>query len=259
MPRAKAKVGDNVDGDESDGLFVRGSRSKKNRLSRLEEYDDDPGRAGSQKYQKLASMLENHTTKEARNSKAYMKEFRNMAKERSIELKAYLQKHKRELAKGQEISVPVVKELSKQLSNGQAGQLGHLRKEDHPFFKQAQANTEIYQSLVKQFKLLEEQLKADKLELPVAKWKQDNEEIREFLTCSGKYGETLIGKMLVPESAANPAVDQQNADEEDQFIKGLFKDCQEVLDGETWGQVAEKQLKHFSAMARTVQPEREGQ
>ncbi|KAI0860305.1 hypothetical protein F4860DRAFT_226345 [Xylaria cubensis] len=259
MPRAKAKVADNVDGDESDGLFVRRPRSKKNKLSRLEEYDEDPGRAGSQKYQKLANILENHTTKEARNSKAYIKEFRSMVKEKGMELKAYRQKQKQELAEGQEKSPAVVKELSQQLSNGQAGQLGLLRKEDHPLFKQAQVNTEVYQSLVKQFDLLEEQLKNDKLELPVAKWKQDNEKIREFLTCSGKYGETLIGNVLVPESAANPAVDQRSTGEGDEFVKYLFKDCQDVLDGETWGQVAEEQLKHFSAMARTVQPERKGQ
>ncbi|TRX92194.1 hypothetical protein FHL15_006809 [Xylaria flabelliformis] len=255
MPRAKAKVTDNVDGDESDSLVVRGSRSKKNKLSRLEEYDEDPGRAGSQKYQKLANILENHTTKEARNSKAYIKEFRSIVKEKGMALKAYGQTQKQELAKGQEKSTAMVKELSQQLSNGEAGQLSLLRKEDHPLFKQAQVNTEIYQSLVKQFNLLEEQLKNDKLELPVAKWKQDNEKIREFLTCSGKYGETLIGNVLVPESAANPAVDQRNTGEGDEFVKYLFKDCQDVLDGETWGQVAEEQLKHFSAMARTPQAE----
>ncbi|KAI0552712.1 hypothetical protein F4679DRAFT_46236 [Xylaria curta] len=258
MPRAKAKVADNVDGDESDGLFIREPRSKKNKLSRLEEYDEDPGRAGSQKYQKLADMLENHTKKEARNSKAYLKEFRNRVKERATELKTYRQKRKQELAKGQEESVTMVKALSRKLSNGQAGQL-NLHKEDHHLFKEAQAHTEIYQSMVKQFDLLEEQLKADKIELPVAEWEQDKERIRDFLTRSGKYGETLIGNVLVPESAANPAVDLQNADEKDQFIKEEFKDWQKVLEGETWGQVAEEQLKHFSAMARTVQPEREGQ
>lgn len=46
MPR-KAKAADNAS-NESDGLFVTESRSKKSRLSRLEEYDEDPGRAGSQ-------------------------------------------------------------------------------------------------------------------------------------------------------------------------------------------------------------------
>ncbi|KAI1754761.1 hypothetical protein F4782DRAFT_460858 [Xylaria castorea] len=259
MPRARAKVTDNVDGDESDNLFVRGSRSKKSKLSRLEEYDEDPGRAGSQKYQRLANMLENHTTKEARNSKVHLKEFRNMVKQRGTELKTYRQKQQQELAKGQEKSVAVFKKLSQQLSNGQAGQLGLLRKEDHPLSKQAQVNTEIYQSLVKQFKLVEEQLRTDKLELPAAKWKQENQDIRELLTCSGRYGETLIGSVLVPESAANPVIDQQHTGEGDQFIKELFEDCQDVLDGETWGQVAEEQLKHFSAMARTVRREREGE
>ncbi|RYC60596.1 hypothetical protein CHU98_g5605 [Xylaria longipes] len=258
MPRARAKVADNVDGDESDSLFVRGSRSKKSKLSRLEEYDEDPGRAGSQKYQRLANMLENHITKEARKSKDHLKAFRKMVKERGIELKTYRQKQEQELAKSQEKSVTVFKELSRQLSDGQAGQLGLLRKEDHPLFKQAEVNTKAYHSLVKQFSLVEEQLKTNKLELPAARWKQDSQDIRELLTCSGRYGETLIGSVLVSESAANPVIDQQNTGEIDQAVKELFKDSQGVLDGETWGQVAEEQLKHFSAMARTVQLEGEG-
>ncbi|KAI8945216.1 hypothetical protein F4801DRAFT_141042 [Xylaria longipes] len=259
MPRARAKVADNVDGDESDSLFVRGSRSKKSKLSRLEEYDEDPGRAGSQKYQRLANMLENHITKEARKSKDHLKAFRKMVKERGIELKTYRQKQEQELAKSQEKSVTVFKELSRQLSDGQAGQLGLLRKEDHPLFKQAEVNTKAYHSLVKQFSLVEEQLKTNKLELPAARWKQDSQDIRELLTCSGRYGETLIGSVLVSESAANPVIDQQNTGEIDQAVKELFKDSQGVLDGETWGQVAEEQLKHFSAMARTVQLEGEGE
>lgn len=108
---------------------------------------------------------------------------------------------------------------------------------------------------MKQFKLVEEQLKTNKLELPAAKWKQDYQEIREFLTSSGVYGETLIGSVLVPESAANPVLNQPNTGEKDQFVKELFKDNQKVLHGETWGQVAEEQLNHFSAMARMVQQE----
>ncbi|KAI0453213.1 hypothetical protein F5B21DRAFT_505605 [Xylaria acuta] len=259
MPRTRVKATDNVDGDESDSLFVGGSRSKKSKLSRLEEYDEDPGRAGSQNYQRLANMLENRTMKEASKSKIHLKKFRSEVKKRAMELKTYRQTQAQELAKGQEKSVAVFKKLSQQLPDGRAGQLGLLRKEDHPLFKQARVNTESYQSLLKQFKLVEEQLKTNQLELPTAKWKQDNQDIRELLTCSGRYGETLIGSVLVPESAANPVTDQPNTGETDQVVKGLFKGSQDVLDGETWGQVAEDQLKHFSAMARTVRLEGGGQ
>ncbi|KAH8167010.1 hypothetical protein CIB48_g1243 [Xylaria polymorpha] len=253
MPKARGKATDDVNGDEWDGLFVTESRRKKSKFSRLEEYDEDPGRAGSQNYQRLATVLERTTTEETRKSNEFLKDFRQRVKKKGMELKTYQQKQEQELAKGQEKSATVFKELSQQLSGGQAGQLGLLRKEDHPLFKQALVNTEGYQSLMKQFKLVEEQLKTNKLELPAAKWKQDYQEIREFLTSSGVYGETLIGSVLVPESAANPVLNQPNTGEKDQFVKELFKDNQKVLHGETWGQVAEEQLNHFSAMARMVQ------
>ncbi|KAI0445605.1 hypothetical protein F4803DRAFT_139913 [Xylaria telfairii] len=255
MPRGRVKATDTIDGDEPDGLFVRESRRKKSRVSRLEEYDEDPGRAGSQQYQKLANILENCATGETKKSNDFLKSFRQTVKKRGMELKTYRQKQEKELAKGQEKSAAVFKELSQQLSDGQAGQLGLFRKEDHPLFKQALVNTENYQSLTKQFKLVEERLKTDKLELPAAKWKQDYQEIREFLTSSGVYGETLIGSVLVPESAANPIINQPNTSEKDQFVKELFKDSHEVLHEETWGQVAEEQLNHFSAMARMAQRE----
>lgn len=104
---------------------------------------------------------------------------------------------------------------------------------------------------------MEEQLLANKLELPVARWKQDKQEVREILEYSGRYGETLVGSVLAPEAAAASPMNQRNAGENEQFVKELFKDSGETLEGETWGRVAEDQLKKFSAIARTVRLEEE--
>lgn len=109
-----------------------------------------------------------------------------------------------------------------------------------------------HRSLLKQFKLVEEQLSANKLELPIARWKQDKQEITEILDCSGKYGEALVGNVLAPEAAGGPMISQRNAGESERFVKELFKDSGDTLDGETWGRVAEDQLKQFSAMAKTA-------
>lgn len=109
-----------------------------------------------------------------------------------------------------------------------------------------------HRSLLKQFKLVEEQLSANKLELPMARWKQDKQDIGEVLDCSGRYGEGLVGSVLAPEPAASPMVSQRNAGENEQFVKELFKDSGDTLNGETWGRVAEDQLKQFSAIAKTV-------
>ncbi|KAI0113724.1 hypothetical protein GGR51DRAFT_506386 [Nemania sp. FL0031] len=260
MPRGRAKVAGNVN-DESDGLFVAASRTKKSKLSRLEEYDEDPGRAGSQKYQRLANLLETCTTKEAGKSKAFLKEFRRDVRRKGMELSTFKQTKDEEFVKGQEKLVTIFKNLSQQFPDGQGGLDGRLnipRKEDHPLFKLIQDNQEDHQSVLKQFKLVEAELDADKLELPEAQWKQDRQEIKELLNCSGRYGEALIGSVLAPESAPGPPIDQSDGDKKDRRIKELFSDTQELFDGETWGQVAQTQLKHFSAIAGTLQLEDEG-
>ncbi|KAI2625491.1 hypothetical protein GGS21DRAFT_304622 [Xylaria nigripes] len=261
MPKTKAKVTTNVEHDSDDMFVTDGdnkpsqaqSRRRKNRLSRLEEYDEDPGRDGSKKYQKLAKMLDTCTTQEAGKTKAFLKEFRKSVTKRETELKTFRQKKEQEFIKGQEKFAAIFKQLSQQLSDGGAGA---LRKEDHPLFQQARTNMEDHQSLMEQFKLVEEQLNSNKLELPVVRWKKDEQEIKELLACSSRYGEALVGTALAPGSAA--VVDRLDASEEDRFAKELFKDCQKTLvDGETWGYVAADQLKHFSAIARMVPPENE--
>ncbi|KAJ8121924.1 hypothetical protein O1611_g9975 [Lasiodiplodia mahajangana] len=260
MPRGKPKAAGNINGfdlDEPDGQFVTASRTKKSKLSRLEEYDEDPGRAGSQKYQRLANLLETCTTKEAGKSKAFLKEFRRDVRRKEMEVNAFKQKKEEEFTKDQEKLGVIFKHLSQQFLDGD-GQSSIPRKEDHPLFKLMEDNKEDHQSVLKQFKLVEEELDANELELPEAQWKQDRQEIRDLLNCSGRYGEALIGSVLAPESAPSPTMDQSNGDEKDERIKELFSDTRELVDGETWGHVAETQLKYFAAIASTLQLEEEG-
>ncbi|KAJ8123630.1 hypothetical protein ONZ43_g468 [Nemania bipapillata] len=188
-------------------------------------------------------MLETCTTKEADKSKAFLKEFRKDVKRKDMELSIFRQKKEQDLqtsTKGQEKISTIFRQLSQQFGDGQGGRLSTLRMEDHPLFKLAQANKEDHQLLLKQFKLVEEQLDTNKLELPAVRWKQDKQEIKEFLDCG-----------------SSPIIDQANVGEEDWLAKEFFNGSRELLDGETWGHVAEEQLKHFSAIARTVQLEEE--
>lgn len=157
--------------------------------------------------------------------------------------------------KGEETYSNAFKRISRQLPDGQNGRLSVLQKEDHPLFKQSQVNAEAYQSIMKQFKLVEEQLSADRLETPLARWKQDKQEIKELLDCSGKHGEALLGSLLAPDPNAIPIVDQPSAYKESRVAEELFRGSREVLQGETWGRVAENQIKQLSAIARTAQEE----
>jgi hypothetical protein len=151
----------------------------------------------------------------------------------------------------------VLKRLLQQFPEKRDERPSALRKEDHPLFRLYQANREDHRQLLEQFELVEGQLDANKLELPITRWRQDKEEITQVLGCGRKYGETLVGSVLAPRSTMPPSLDRLGKDEPDRVIRGLFKGSRELLDGETWGQVAEDQLKQFSALARTVQSGKE--
>ncbi|TGJ82602.1 hypothetical protein E0Z10_g6167 [Xylaria hypoxylon] len=237
--------------DEADSLFVTESRGKKSKLSRLEEYDEDPGRAGSQKYRKLANVLETCTTKEGGKSKAFLKEFRKHVKQRGTELKNFWQEKEREFTENQETLNTRVNQLSQHLSAGRDGRPGELCKEDHPLFRKAQAQREDINSLLEQLGPMDEQL-TQMLELPLDRWKQDKYEMKEALICGSRYGEVLLGGALAPELAAAQEIDRPNASEHDQIAKELFKDGRKLLDGKTWGHVAEDQLKQISAIVRML-------
>ncbi|KAI1175727.1 hypothetical protein F4777DRAFT_549044 [Nemania sp. FL0916] len=251
MSRAKAK--NNRNGNEPESLFVTGSRTKTSTLSRLEEYDEDPGRAGSKKYQRLANMLETCTTQEAAKSGVFLKEFRKEVKKKNGEIKKFRQLKEQELTKSREKTAAILRQIPQQFSESGDGQLRTLRKENHPLFKQIQANQEDHESLLKQIELVEEQLNANKLELPEAKWNQDKKDITEILGCGSRYGEALVGNVLVPSFTPSSVFGQPAAVEKDRIARELFKGNREALDGETWGHVAEEQLKQFSAIARTMQ------
>jgi hypothetical protein len=114
-----------------------------------------------------------------------------------------------------------------------------------------------HESLMTQFRHVEEQLNSNELELPLDRWNQDKRDIKALLACSGTYGEALVESVLAPKSAPCPVIDPPVTNENAQIAKELFRDSQKVLDGETWGHVAEEQVKKFSAIAQSVPVEEE--
>ncbi|KAI1354327.1 hypothetical protein F5Y01DRAFT_311891 [Xylaria sp. FL0043] len=252
MPKARTKAANHVDG-ESGGQSVVKPCSKKSRLSRMGEYDEDPGRAGSLKYQRLANILKKVEDK----SEVFLDNFRNDVERESVQLKAFRLEKEEAFAKDQEKHRAMMSQLSHQLPNRNHERLGALRKEDHPLFQKAQAQRDDFNSLLKQLEIMEQRLNSDKLQLPLATWKQDKQDMKELLAYGGRYGEILLGGALAPELAASPEIDLPGTSEKDQLVKEFFKEGRKVLDGETWGHVAEDQLKQLSAIARALPLEEE--
>ncbi|KAI0974919.1 hypothetical protein F4678DRAFT_421247 [Xylaria arbuscula] len=246
MPKAKTKDTARIDG-ETVAQSVRKPRNK-NRLSRLGEYDEDPGRAGSQRYRQMADTLK----KVADKSEAFLEKFQSEVKKRDVQLKAFRREKEKEFAKDQQKYSTMMNQLSQQLPDRKNGRLGALRKEDHPLFQKAQADSDSFKSVLKQLKMMEERLQSDKLELPTTTWKQDGQDMKELLAYGGRYGETLLGGVLAPELEANPEINLTGTSEKDQRVKELFKNDRKILEEETWGHLAEDQLKQLSAIARTL-------
>ncbi|KAK5629326.1 hypothetical protein RRF57_005041 [Xylaria bambusicola] len=229
------------------------TRTKKSKLHHLEEYDEDPGRAGSEKYQILAKAIDAQAAK----SKDFLRDFCNDVESKGLELKAFCQSKEMEFAEDQGKLGVVMKQLSQQLSNGKHGRLGALRKEDHPLFQKCQAQREEVSSFLKRLKAMEAELETEKLALPVATWEQDKHNFKEVLAYGSRYGEALLGSALAPHLMESTEIDELGSSEKEQLVKNLFKGGRRISDQETWGQVAEDSLKQLSAIARTITLEEE--
>ncbi|KAI0513165.1 hypothetical protein F5B22DRAFT_276376 [Xylaria bambusicola] len=230
------------------------TRGKKNKLHHLEEYDEDPGRAGSEKYQILAKAIDVQAAK----SKDFLRDFRKEVERKGLELKAFCQDKEKELTEDQGKIGGVIKQISQQLIDGKHGRLDALRKEDHPLFQRRRAQREEVSSFLKGLETMEEtQLESEKLALPVSTWEQDEINFKEVLAYGSSYGEVLLGNALAPYSMGSTEIDQLGSSEKEQLVKDLFKGVRRNSDQETWGEVAEDSLRQVTAIARTIPLEEE--
>ncbi|KAJ3569446.1 hypothetical protein NPX13_g6084 [Xylaria arbuscula] len=243
MPPAKGRNTARVDSKPASK-----PRSKKSKLNHFEEYDEDPGRAGSEKYQVLANAIKAHASK----SKAFLQRFQGDVEAKGQELEAFRREKAKEFLESQGVFGEMLNRVSQQLSSRGNGHSGVLRKEDHPLFHEAQAQREDVKSMLKQLKTNEAQLQSDKLALPVATWEQDKKDINKVLEYGNRYAEALLGDALAPESMGSMEIGQLGSSEEERLVKELFEDGNEVLPQETWGHVADDQLKRLSAIARSI-------
>ncbi|KAI0181973.1 hypothetical protein GGR52DRAFT_568182 [Hypoxylon sp. FL1284] len=270
MPKrgTKRKVDLDVASDETDGLLVKkakvkstsASKSKNKRLSRLEEYDEDEGREGSRNFQRWAGIFEKSTKGEVAKSKAFMKNFGAKVKKQTDGMEKYMEEQEAKLTRAKDQDLSILKKLYSEAasapvesSKAQDGDKpSHASKEGHALFEEAQAVILESYSLLNQFRDVDKKLKEYKLELPTARWKQDKEDIKDFLACGRKYGETLVESRLAPGNYPSPQNSKNDADEKEQVTAELFKDSCKASGEEDWGAVAADQVKKLTAMAKTV-------
>ncbi|KAI0392670.1 hypothetical protein F5Y17DRAFT_343491 [Xylariaceae sp. FL0594] len=240
------------DGERHDHDQTQPSK-KKQRLARLEEYEEDIGRARSRDFQKWAKVFENFGDIEAKRSAKFLGEFREDVQEREAELKAYRQKKQREFEAGQQKFASMFKVLFGKHDR----QLCTLCKEDHPLFQQVQDFSADHHSLLKQASLIEKQLGTNNLRLPEVDFNQDRSGFRDVLARSVAYGVALVERILAPKLKLNTILDQPATSKADQLAKEILDGNQGFLEGESWGYVADAQVNHFRAVAAMAAPEDE--
>ncbi|KAI0147099.1 hypothetical protein GGR57DRAFT_477885 [Xylariaceae sp. FL1272] len=264
MPRAAAKRAREEDADDdSDGLFVpenippepknAASKKKAKQLARLEEYDEDLGRAGSQNFQKWAKLFENCTQEEAQKSKAFFNDFCKEVKKDATGLKALISQRRDEPVEDPEACTTAFEALC---SNSAAA---ITRREDHPLFTRTQTVIGNIHSLTTHMKNLEaEQLKQEmNMDNPATDWEQDRQEMKSLLDEADQRGQKLIEGMLNPGPYPSPERDDEDMDHNQRLAQSLYVDAQKALKGQTWGHVAAEQVHKLTSMiAATVQEEK---
>ncbi|KAI1084406.1 hypothetical protein F5B20DRAFT_593477 [Whalleya microplaca] len=252
----KRKADAELTSDESDSLFKSKETkktkaiSKKKRLSRLEEYDEDEGRASSRGFQQWAEIFENNTKGEVSKSKEFMKTFRDETKKQADGVRDYMQKQEHQLIQKGEEFVRVFEKLY----STSALPYGTTGKEGHVLFTEAQRFVTGSRSLLKHFKDIEEGLKNQKLDLPTETWKNDKQELKEILAGGRQEGEKLIEGILAPNTYPSPKSAKYKASPNEELASGLFKESRRFLDEDNWGTVAVDQVKKLTALAKTVPP-----
>ncbi|KAI1497033.1 hypothetical protein F5X99DRAFT_413496 [Biscogniauxia marginata] len=263
---AKRKAEADLASDESDGLFVsntshktrKTTRGKRERLARLEEYDEDEGRAGSRGFQKWAELFENSTKGETNKSKTFMKNFQSRVKKNVDDMREYMQQQEDSLKQGQDKYVAIFQNLFSAAidpsiaPNVSSKGTAITKKEGHVLYKETQDILSKSTSLLKQFTEMEEKMKKHKVDFPTARWKQDKQDIKELLDLGRQHGEQLAESLLVPNIYPSTKPDQSQQSDNEKLASDLFKDSRKALEGDTWGTVAAEQVKRFKALAKTV-------
>ncbi|KAI5926096.1 hypothetical protein F4810DRAFT_708174 [Camillea tinctor] len=255
--------------DDYDDLLVKDgsrmagktTRGKKKKLARLEEYDADEGRAGSRGFQKWAELFENSTKGEANKSKTFMKSFQSKVKENIDQVRDYIQQQEHSLERSGDKYVTIFQNLFSTTvdacitPDSQKSGATASKKERHILYKKSQDILSKSASLLKQFTETDEKVQKQKMDFPIARWKQDKQDIKELLELGRQHGEKLAEDLLVPNMHPSLKLDRGQLSDKEKLASDLFKDSQGALKGDTWGTVAADQVRQFKALAKTIPPE----
>lgn len=107
--------------------------------------------------------------------------------------------------------------------------------------------------MLREFKEADECFKNNKIELPVAEWKQDKQQVGKLLAQGRQAGEEIVERLLAPNSYPTPKAEKHGFTDI-QKLK-FFKESNEALGRENWGITATDQAAQLTAIIRKLLPE----
>ncbi|RYP69441.1 hypothetical protein DL771_006093 [Monosporascus sp. 5C6A] len=231
MPRrgTKRKPIDSQDGlDRESSVFggdvqpkSRNARKKNQRASAMEEHDLDLGRDGSKHVSPNESLLGIFL----RDCNTFLADFRGICSG-ALQAPATSNKTQRVL----------------QISG----------KDDHVLFQEAQYLISQSRTMLRDFKEADDRLKNYKLELPMARWKQDKRQMQELLESGRQRAEEIIEGLLIPNNYPTAKADKHGATDVHELK--LFEESHKALKGENWGMAAAEQATQLTAVVKKLLP-----
>ncbi|RYO86210.1 hypothetical protein DL766_003568 [Monosporascus sp. MC13-8B] len=125
-------------------------------------------------------------------------------------------------------------------------------KDDHVLFQDAQYLISQSRTMLRDFKDTDDRLKNYKLELPMARWKQDKRQVQELLASGRQRAEEIVEDLLIPNNHRTAKADNHGATDVHELR--LFEEGHKALKGENWGTVAAEQATQLTAVVKKLLP-----
>ncbi|RYP09717.1 hypothetical protein DL764_001143 [Monosporascus ibericus] len=254
MPRrgTKRKLSDLQDYlDRENSVFAgdiqpksRNAPKKNQRAPAMEEYNPDPGRDGSNDYEAWATKFEKNCQKQTEQSKTVLKELQEKVRDHANQV------HQQQKQQRDQLSAPKLNAPASSVTTQKGPQISG--KGDHVLFQDAQYLISQSRTMLRDFKETDGRLENYKLELPMARLKQDKRQMQELLESGRQRAEEIIEGLLIPNNYPTAKADKHGATDVHELK--LFEEGHKALKGENWGIVAAEQATQLAAIVKKLLP-----
>ncbi|RYP29790.1 hypothetical protein DL767_006531 [Monosporascus sp. MG133] len=236
----------------------RYARKKNQGASAMEEYNPDPGRDGSKDFQKWATKFEKNCQKQTEQSKAVLKGFQEKVRDHANQVHQQQKQQRNKLIQECDTFLADFRNICSGALQAPAPSNKTQKgpqisgKDDHVLFRDGQYLISQSRTMLRDFKETDDRLENYKLEVPMARWKQDKRQMQELLASGRQRAEEIIEGLLIPNNYPAAKADKHGATDVHELK--LFEEGHKALKGENWGIVAAEQATQLTSIVKKLLP-----